>query len=83
MTMENGTENPQRISGLNYDGSRDYGCMQLNNFAHPKFFATSDWSSPEANTRQAWEIYRARGNWSAWYSVCTPQRVPKYPEIKC
>ncbi len=83
MTKENGSENPKRISGLNYDGSRDYGCMQLNNKAHPTFFATNNWSDSEANAREALTIYRGRGNWSAWYSVCTPARIPKYPGINC
>lgn len=83
MSSENGTEAPARIGGLNYDGSRDYGCFQLNDKAHPGFFGTQDWRNPEANARYAYSIYKGRGNFSAWYAVCSPTRVPKYPGIWC
>jgi hypothetical protein len=84
MASENGAENPARVSGLNSDGSRDFGCFQINNFAHAGFFASSDWSDPLQSSTYAYQhIFAGRGNWSAWYAVCTPNRVPKYPGIWC
>lgn len=68
---ENGLETANRLGGLNSDGSRDYGCMQINNFAHPGFFAANNWADPVANTRYAYQhIYVGRGNFHAWYAVC-------------
>lgn len=55
--------------GYNYDGSRDYGCFQINDKAHPDFFANNDWSNPVANAMEGLKIYNDRGNWTAWYAV--------------
>jgi hypothetical protein len=81
MSKENGTESPTRI-GVNTDRehSLDRGCMQVNNVWHPDF---TDWANPEANTAKGYSIFKSRGNWSAWYAVCTPNREPKYPGIWC
>lgn len=55
--------------GYNYDGSRDYGCFQINDKAHPTFFANGDWRDPIYNAQYALKIYNERGNWTAWYAV--------------
>jgi hypothetical protein len=55
--------------GYNYDGSRDYGCFQINDKAHPHFFSGGDWSDPHQNAQYALRIYQERGNWTAWYAV--------------
>lgn len=58
-----------QVGPINYNGSRDFGCFQINNKAHPDFFASGNWKDPYYNTRYALELYRERGNWSAWYAV--------------
>lgn len=84
MSSENKAENPARISGVNSDGSPDFGCFQINNFAHAGFFASSNWSDPLQSATYAYQhIFAGRGNWSAWYAVCTTNRVPKQPVIWC
>jgi hypothetical protein len=55
--------------GYNYNGSRDYGCFQINDQAHPDFFANGDWRDPTYNAQYALKIYNERGNWTAWYAV--------------
>ena len=55
--------------GYNYDGSRDYGCFQINDKAHPQFFANGDWRDPYYNAQYALRLYQERGNWTAWYAV--------------
>lgn len=55
--------------GFNYDGSRDYGCFQINDKAHPAFFANGDWRDPTYNAQYALQLYNERGNWTAWYAV--------------
>ena len=55
--------------GYNYDGSRDYGCFQINDKAHPDFFANGDWRDPTYNAQYALKTYNERGNWTAWYAV--------------
>ncbi len=57
------------VGAVNYDGSQDYGCFQINNFAHPAFFAGGNWSDPTYNAQYALAIYNGRGNWTAWYAV--------------
>jgi hypothetical protein len=74
LEYENRSENAQAVGSVNGDGSRDYGCMQINNKAHPQFFATEDWSNPVANVTEGLKIYQGRqsvtGNgWQAWYAV--------------
>lgn len=56
-------------TGYNYDGSRDYGCFQINNKAHPDFFSGGDWRDPYYNAQYALKTYQERGNWTAWYAV--------------
>lgn len=53
----------------NADGSTDFGCFQINNYAHPAFFATHDWRDPYQNAAYAYQIYLGRHNFSAWYAV--------------
>ena len=69
LVHENRAEDPSAKGSVNRDGSRDYGCFQINDKAHPAFFATQDWSDPVANARYALTIYQGRGNWTAWYAV--------------
>ena len=69
MTHENRSEATGAVGALNNDGSRDYGCFQINNFAHPEFFQSSNWQDPVQNAQEAYKIYAGRGNWTAWYSV--------------
>jgi hypothetical protein len=78
MSRENGAENPVRISAFNSDGSRDFGCFQINNFAHAGFFASSDWSDPLQSATYAYQhIFAGRGNWSAWYARMQPKPRPE------
>jgi len=58
-----------RIGSVNHDGSQDFGCFQINNFAHPQFFANGDWRDPTYNAQYALRLYQERGNWTAWYAV--------------
>lgn len=60
---------PDAVGAVNNDGSRDFGCFQINNRWHPQFFAEGDWRDPYHNARYALKIYNGRGNWSAWYAV--------------
>ncbi len=76
MTHENGREDPTAVGRINPDtvGSQDFGCFQINNHWHYKFFEANDWRDPYANARYAYQIYRERqavnGNgWTAWYAV--------------
>lgn len=71
MTHENRSENPLAVGAVNNDGhgSRDYGCFQINDYWHAGFFANNDWRDPYANARYAYQIYKGRGNWTAWYAV--------------
>ena len=57
------------IGTVNPNGSQDFGCLQINNYAHPDFFANGDWSNPTYNAQYALRIYQGRGNWTAWYAV--------------
>jgi hypothetical protein len=83
MSKENGREDPARVSVANSDGSQDFGCFQINNSSHPTMLPNR-WSDPVQNAAYAYQhIFASRGNWSAWYAVCTPGRVPKYPGIWC
>ena len=74
LVHEDRSENPGAIGAPNNDGSRDFGCMQINDHAHPDFFAACDWSNADQNVKFAYGIYEGRkqktGNgWEAWYSV--------------
>lgn len=71
---ENRKEDPTAVGKVNRNGSRDYGCFQINSGAHKAFFATKNWKDPVQNTQQALDIYNGRkareGNgWRAWYAV--------------
>lgn len=77
MTHENRAENPQAVGSVNFDGSQDFGCFQINNKAHAAFFANNDWRDPVANATYALQIYQERARmpqhykngWTAWYAV--------------
>lgn len=69
MTHENRSEAIGAVGAENDDGSRDYGCFQINDKAHPEFFQSSTWQDPIANAQEAYKIYAGRENWSAWYAV--------------
>lgn len=74
MTHENRSENPKAVGAPNNDGSRDFGCFQINDYWHKPFFQNYDWSDPKANAEYAYGIYEGRmhrtGNgWQAWYAV--------------
>lgn len=68
---------PDGSIGHNADGSQDFGCFQINNFAHPNFFNTQNWSDPFQNAAYAYRIYLERerlpqyykNGWTAWYAV--------------
>lgn len=73
---ENRRQDPEAVGAVNPDavGSRDYGCFQINNYWHPKYFTDGDWRDPEWAAEYALRIYREReardGNgWRAWYAV--------------
>lgn len=57
------------VPGYNSDGSQDFGCFQINNFAHAGFFQSHNWADPYQNAAYAYTIYRSRANWTAWYAV--------------
>lgn len=62
------------MSALNYDGSRDYGCLQINDKAHAAFIQSGKWSDPAENAAYGYTIYRQRLavdgiGWTAWYAV--------------
>lgn len=73
-THENRTELPAAIGAVNFDGSRDFGCFQINDRWHRGYFSGGDWRDPVWAATYALRIYRERqarnGNgWSAWYAV--------------
>ena len=74
MTHENRAELPAAIGAVNFDGSRDFGCFQINDRWHRGYFSGGDWRDPVWAATYALQIYRERqarnGNgWSAWYAV--------------
>lgn len=69
LVHENRKEDPLATGKMNRNGSRDYGCFQINDAAHKAFFATKDWKNPLHNAQEALNIYNGRGNWTAWYAV--------------
>lgn len=74
MTHENRAELPAAIGEVNFDGSRDFGCFQINDRWHRGYFSGGDWRDPVWAATYALQIYRERharnGNgWSAWYAV--------------
>lgn len=83
MTSENGSERADRKSAKNFDGTYDYGCFQINSIHQKEWEALGSVYDPMVNARVALAIFSRRGNFSAWYAVCTPSRVPKKPGIWC
>lgn len=74
LVNENRRENPGAVGATNKNGSTDYGCFQINDAAHPQFFATSKWRDPVANAEYAYQVYKERKaidgiGWTAWYAV--------------
>ncbi len=75
LSKENGPEDRYAKSTPNADGTRDWGCMQINSI----HLGTKGWWThesifdPQVNAAVALAIYNERGNWSAWYSVCPLQ----------
>lgn len=57
------------IGTINDNGSQDFGCFQINNFAHQEFFQSHDWSNAHQNAAYAYQLYTGRGNWTAWNAV--------------
>ena len=55
--------------GYNNDkhNSRDRGIFQINDYWHPHFSDEQAFDCFE-NIDYAYEIYKSRGNWSAWYA---------------
>lgn len=84
MTSENGSERADRVSAKNYNGTYDYGCFQVNSI-HEKEWKTIGASifDPVVNSKMALVLFQRRGNFSAWYAVCTPKKVAKKPGIWC
>jgi len=76
-SKESGCQNI-RSHKMNPNGTWDYCIFQINN--EPNVLNDID-----TCVRRAWEKYKGRGNWSAWYAVCTPGKnpQPKYAGIKC
>jgi hypothetical protein len=88
LTQENGKELPGRVSAANADPwhSHDHGCLQVNDHWH---FGTKGWTNfddiydPSFNVQYALKIFKGRGNWGGWYSVCTVDHQPKFPGYWC
>jgi len=74
LVNENRSENVAAEGAVNTDGSKDWGCFQINNYWHPAYFAEGDWKDPVWAAQYALKIYegrqRSEGNgWRAWYAV--------------
>lgn len=58
---------PGEISGLNTDGSRDYGLSQVNNKAHPNYFRTAgEILQPLYNAKAAFAISNHGSSFQPW-----------------
>lgn len=57
------------IGTVNRNGSQDFGCFQINNHAHANWFNLHNWQDADQNSAYAYQLYRERGNWTAWYAV--------------
>ncbi len=74
LVHENRSENTAAEGVVNNDGSKDWGCFQINDHWHPAYFAEGDWRDPVWAAQYALKIYEGRqaseGNgWRAWYAV--------------
>lgn len=67
---------PDAVSSVNRDGLRDYCFFQIHGEPETK-------DNLDLCIRRAYEKYINRGNWSAWFSVCSTSKKPKYADIKC
>lgn len=68
MTRESGQRSTAE-GAVNFDGSRDYGCFQINNKAHAAFFAAHDWRDANANAAYGYQVYKDAGSWRPWFAV--------------
>lgn len=69
---ENGTQQPDRVSGKNKDGSRDHGLCQINDkWQRDKFENVEQLHDPEFNIKVAKQIRDEWGNWNAWTTYRT------------
>lgn len=55
-----------RVGAVNFDGSVDYGCFQINNKAHREWFIDHDWTNPVQNAKFALQLSYNGTNWNAW-----------------
>lgn len=62
---ENGSGNPAALSGLNDNGSRDLGIMQINSVWWPQFGGQLSLIDPWRNMQAAYYI-KGRQGWCAW-----------------
>jgi len=62
---ENGSGNPAALSGVNHNGSRDLGIMQINSAWWPMFGGQAALIDPWRNMQAAYYIY-TRQHWCAW-----------------
>lgn len=74
LVHENRSENIAAEGAVNGDGSKDWGCFQINDYWHAAYFAEGSWSDPVWAAQYALKIYEGRqaseGNgWRAWYAV--------------
>lgn len=77
---EDGSGNPNALSGANYDGSRDFGLWQINSGWWPQFGGMAALAVPAVNARAAYAIYQ-RQNWCAWSTYersCGPGHTGSY-----
>ena len=73
--------NPTSVSKTNRNGTRDYGVAQINSIHKGKVSGDiNQLLDPETNIRVAYEIYKGRGNFSAW-SAFNNKRYLKYKNI--
>lgn len=77
---EDGSGNPLALSGVNRDGSRDFGLWQINSGWWPRFGGMTALGEPSANARAAYAIYQRQG-WCAWSTYersCGPGHTGSY-----
>lgn len=55
-----------RVGAVNFDGSVDYGCFQINNSAHASWFQSHDWQDPIENTKYALQLSGGGNSWHDW-----------------
>lgn len=63
---------PGRISGVNANGSRDWGLWQINDKAHADLLNGPNWADPVQNLRMAFTVWQqAGGKWTPWTTYNT------------